>query len=296
MEKPLKILFKKIPLNYSWIPFPQKLIVDPMLMGRTITLTDTRFSDYIKNIEKWDNELKWINTANTTFSPIAINKAKNPIAATLIIKNRGKIHFLPKTKTPNHQKAIQILIDLITNNQEPKEYPWLNGIEIPEIKTNSNIWTRHITKKDYRDLFSKDFKKIVHAVQLILEDLGITTRPTSILDLQDTKNGIGIQITSTQGKIEIQNTKINQLADYFENQKQKLKIMFIGNTYNSLPLESRTNKDHLDVSIRIFIETNNSLFLTTLSLFRLWKKVLKNQITLKEVYSIIQNGNGEIII
>ena len=115
MEKPLKILFKQIPLNYSWVPFPQKLTVNPMLLGKTITLIDKKFSNYIKNVERWDNELNWEKTNNCSFNPIAINKSNNPIATTMIIKNRGKIHFLPKTKKSIHQRAIEILIDLATN-------------------------------------------------------------------------------------------------------------------------------------------------------------------------------------
>ena len=97
MEKPFKILFKKIPLNYSWIPFPQKLTVNPMLLGKTIHNTNKRFEECIKNVEKWDNELFWKKTNNCSFDTIAVNKSHNPVAATVRIANRGKIHFLPKT-------------------------------------------------------------------------------------------------------------------------------------------------------------------------------------------------------
>jgi len=295
MEKPLRILFKQIPLNYSWVPFPQKLTVDPMLLGRTIIITDTRFSDYIKNVEKWDNELNWINTTNCSFDPIAINKTNKPIAATITINQRGKIHFLPKATKIRHSQAIEHLIDL-ANKKETKEYPWENTITIPEIKQNNNLWNSNISKENYRNLFSKDHKKIVNAVQLILEDLGIVTMTTSLLDLKDSKNNMAVQITSVKEKVEIQNPKINQLAHFIDNKTKKAKIIFIANTYNNLPPESRTNKEHLDLSTRIFLETNNIIFLTTLSLFHLWKKVITTQISTKEVHSLIQNKIGEITI
>ena len=295
MEKPLKILFKQIPLNYSWVPFPQKLTVDPMLLGKTIILTDTRFSDYIKNVEKWDNELNWINTTNCSFDPIAINKTNKPIAATITMNQRGKIHFLPKATKISHSQAIEHLIDL-AHKKETKEYPWEKTIEIPEIKQNNNLWNSNISKENYRNLFSKEHKKIVNAVQLILEDLGIVTIPTSIHDLKDSKNNMVVHITSVKEKVEIQNPKINQLAQFIENKTKKPKIIFIANTYHNLPLETRTNKEHLDLSTRIFLETNNIIFLTTSSLFHLWKKVITNQVSTKEVHSLIQNKSGETTI
>jgi len=113
MEKPFKILFKKIPLNYSWMPFPQKLTVRPMLLGKTINIINQRFADYFQFVEKWDNELLWQKTDNCIFETIAVNKSLNPIAATITMINRGKIHFLPKTSTPVFPKTIKLLIDLM---------------------------------------------------------------------------------------------------------------------------------------------------------------------------------------
>ncbi|MCW4034864.1 MAG: hypothetical protein NWF03_05820, partial [Candidatus Bathyarchaeota archaeon] len=85
MEKPLKILFKKIPLNFSWIPFPQKLAVNPMLFGKTINLKDQRFKDYMKTVEQWNNELYWTDTYNCKITEIATNKTQKIIAATIIM-------------------------------------------------------------------------------------------------------------------------------------------------------------------------------------------------------------------
>lgn len=118
MDKPFKILFKKIPLNYSWIPFPQKLKVNPMLLGKTISNTNQKFEKYIKNVEKWDNELFWEHTENCNFKSIAINKSKNSVAATITMDNRGKIHFLPKTTKITTSKAIDILVNLATKETE----------------------------------------------------------------------------------------------------------------------------------------------------------------------------------
>ncbi len=280
MEKPFKILFKEIALNYSWVPFPQKLTVNPMLLGKTINSTDERFADYLENVEKWDNELFWEDTGNTSFEAIAVNKAQNTIAATVTMINRGKIHFLPKTTKIDGSKAIKLLIGLATK-KEKQEYPWLYSIESPE---------------PYRNLFSVDDKKITKAVYHILEDLGITTTQTSEFDLTNLKGSIYVQIISTKGKVEAQNTKINKVSRFIEKQRTKGKIVVVANTYKELPPKNRTNKQHLDPAMKLFFKTNNTLFLTTLSLYNLYKKVISGQISIHEASSLIQNESGEIEI
>jgi len=280
MEKPFKILFKEIPLNYSWIPFPHKLTVNPMLFGKIIKSTDERFAEYLKNVEKWDNELFWQNTDNISFEAIAVNKANNPIAATITMINRGKIHFLPKTTKISGSKAIKLLIDLATK-KEKQECSWLSSRETPEF---------------YRNLFSVDEEKITKAVYLILEDLGITTTQTTECDLTDLKSNILVQVITTKGKVEAQNTKINKLERFIENQKTKGKIIVVANTYNQLPIKNRATKEHLDHAMKLFFETNSTPFLTTLSLYNLYKKVITGQISVHEAATLIQNQSGEIQI
>jgi len=94
------------------MPFPQKLTVTPMLLGLTIKIMEEEFSEYLKNVEKWDNKIYWKNTPNTKFSQIAINKNNKPIAGTITLNQRGKIHFLPKATKINQSSATKILVDL----------------------------------------------------------------------------------------------------------------------------------------------------------------------------------------
>ena len=121
MERPFKILFKQIPLNYSWLPFPQKLKVNPMLLGKTVYKKSERFAEYFDNVEKWDNELFWKNTKNCSFEPIAVNKSNNPIAATITINERGKIHFFPKITNLNSKKTMDLLIKYAQKPEIRKE-------------------------------------------------------------------------------------------------------------------------------------------------------------------------------
>jgi hypothetical protein len=288
MEKPFKILFKEIPLNYSWMPFPQKLTVNPMLLGKTINIINERFAGYLENVEKWYNELFWQNTDNISFEVIAVNKSQNPVAATITMGNRGKIHLLPKTTKIGCSKAIKLLTDLATK-KEKEEYPGLPSNESPEINQNSSS----IALENIHNLFSLDDKKLAQAVYLILEDLGITPVQTTEFDLTNRKSGIHVKIISTKGKVEAQNTEINKIAALIEN---KEKIIVIANTYKELPIKNRANKQHLDPAMKLFFETNNTIFFSTLSLYNLWKKVISGQVSVHEASSLIQNQSGEIQI
>ena len=279
MEKPFNILFKEIPLNYAWIPFPQKLTVNPMLLGKIINSTNERFAEYLENVEKWDNELFWQDTDNCSFDSIAVNKVGNTIAATVTMINRGKIHFLPKTTKISSAKAIELLIKLATKTQK-SEHTLLEEMETPENGDKGDL-----ALENYHNLFSVDENKIATAVHTILEEFGITTK----------KAGISVQVISTKGMVETHDPKVNQIAKNIEEQRDK-KVLVVANTYNKLPIKNRTNKEHVDLAMKLFFEINNTPFLTTLSLYNLWKKVITGQISAQEASTLIQTQNGEITI
>jgi hypothetical protein len=294
MSKPFRVPFKKIPLNYSWVPFPQRLRVNPMLLGKTMILSDERFVNYMENVEKWENELFWEGTANCSFNSIAVNGSENSIAATLTIDHRGKIHFLPKATKISRSDAIDILIDL-ARREEPIDYPWLDSVEIPELPQTGKLWN-HVTPKEYRNLFSIDHKKVVKTVQLILEDMGILTLPNTDFDLIGLKSRIVVKTVSTKGKFEVKNTEVSQLAKFIENPVKSEKIIFVANTYRDLAINDRSSKKHIDLPMKLFLESNNVTFLTTLNLYKLWKKVITYQISSKEASNLLYNQTGEIEI
>ncbi|MCW4016329.1 MAG: hypothetical protein NWF06_08165 [Candidatus Bathyarchaeota archaeon] len=292
MDKPFNILFKKIPLNYSWMPFPQKLTMNPMLLGLTINNIHERFADYMKNVEKWDNEIYWKNTANCSFEYIATNKTQQAIAATITMNSRGKIHFLPKPEKSNHNKAINLLIKLATQ-KESKEDSELSTIDIPEINQSENLRNISVLAGKHSNLFSTDNKKITKAVQVVLKDLGIATNQTSEFDLTDLKGNIVFKVTSTKGKVDAQNVQLDQVTRFIEKQRKNEKIVFIANTYQELPINSRTSKENIDLASSIFLEAHKVMFLTTLSLFHLWEKTISGQITSQEAVWLIENESGE---
>lgn len=290
MDKPFKILFKEIPLNFAWMPFPQNLTVNPMLLGRTIKVVNGNFADYFKTVLQWDNELYWQETDNITFETIAKNKENNPIAVTITMLGRGKIHFLPKTTQSSRSDAIGLLINSLTKNQtiESQEQKQTNiqVLEIPNKDDNES-------DKDHRNLFSADLGKITGAVFQVLEELGITA--TTIYDIPN-PTGVQVQVISVKGKAEAKNPKINRIMNIIENQKYKTKNLIVASTYKERSLEDKKNEPQIDAITKLFFETNNTLFMTTQSMYNLWKKVTKKEISTQEAVTLILNQNGEIQI
>ncbi|PVX26060.1 MAG: hypothetical protein CW716_06795 [Candidatus Bathyarchaeum sp.] len=295
LDKRFKVPFKKIPLNYAWIPYPEKFRINPMLLGKSKKLCDESFSEYMKTVEKWYSELFWEDTANCRFDAIAVNKRQNAIAATLTINGRGKIHFLPKATTISPSEAITLLIDL-AKKEAPKGNPWLTSVEIPEVLQAENQWNRTVAPEEYRNLFSLDRKKFVKAVQLMLEDLGIQTLPNVSLGLVGLKSKVIVKTASMDGKVEAQNAKVSQMAKFVENPNRNEKVIFVANTYKNLPINERANKEQVDFPMKLFFETNNVTFLTTSSLYNLWKKVITYQISPQEASFLLHNEKGEIKI
>ena len=295
LDKRFKVPFKKIPLNYAWIPYPQKFRINPMLLGKSKNVCDERFSEYMQAVEKWYNELFWEDTANCSFNPIAVNKRQRAIAATLTINGRGKIHFLPKTTTISSSEAMALLIGL-AQKKEVTNISWLASVEIPNIIRAENQWSRNVAPEEYLNLFSLDHKKVVKAVQLMLEDFGIQAIPNTKLDLVGLKSNIMIKTASIKGKVEVKNDKINQVAKFVERPNRKEKVVFVVNTYRDLPINERGDKEQVDFPMKLFFETHKVTFLTTLSLYNLWKKVITYQISPQEASFLLHNEKGEITI
>ena len=130
----------------------------------------------------------------------------------------------------------------------------------------------------------------------MLEDFGIQAIPNTKLDLVGLKSNIMIKTASIKGKVEVKNDKINQVAKFVERPNRKEKVVFVVNTYRDLPINERGGKEQVDFPMKLFFETHNVTFLTTLSLYNLWKKVITYQISPQEASFLLHNEKGEITI
>jgi len=226
----------------------------------------------------------------------------------------GKIHLLPKTTKISVSDSIKLLVDL-TLGKEPEEYPWRSAIRIPglqeyeaEIKLKSNnidliekeiedLKKKWRDRERYRDLFSKNDNKTPKAVQRILADLGIKTRKTTpgyVIDLISEK--VGVEVTSIKRKVNAKTKKINQLTRFVEETRKEEKVVFVANTYNDLPIADRMTKEHITREMESFLRSIEVSFLTTLTLYQLWMKVITKEMSAEEASSLILEKKGVVRI
>lgn len=297
-------------LNYIWFPERENLLVIHKKPGKSKIVKNERFTKYLAFVGKWSYEIDKKFSRYSSFNSICVNKSQNNIAGTFFVMGRGKIHLLPKTTTVSVSDSIELLIDLALG-KEIEEYPWRKEIEIPglqeyEAKIESKRGKIASIKKEiedlerkwkdrerYRDLFSMDDDKIPKAVQRILADLGIETRETSkgyVIDLISEK--VGVEVTSIKGKVDTKNKKVNQLSRFIEEERKEEKVVFVANAHKELPITERIGKENITPTMEKFLESVQVCFMTTLTLYQLWMKVLKKEMSAEEASSLILTKVG----
>jgi len=298
-------------MNYDWFPLHGRLSIIRRRPGKSKMIKNERFIEYFKFVEEWKHEIYWGWTSSYSFDFISINKSGKPIAGTLAYR-QGKIHLLPKTTKMTVSNSIELLIDLAFG-KETTEYTWRNEIEIPglqEIENEIDIENdkiKSIEKKieklklkwkdreNYRDIFSKDDNKVPKATQRILADLGIRTKETQkgyVVDLISQK--VAVEVTSIKGKVNTKTKKVSQLSRFIEEKRKEEKVIFVANTYKELTIRERIGKEHITGTMEDFLKSVHVCFMTTLTLYQLWSKVLRKEMSAREAASVILKKEGSL--
>lgn len=303
-------------LNYFWVPGYSDLSIIRKKTGKSKKVINERFAEYLAFVENWKYEIK-LESIFYEINSICVNKSGNDVASTItskLIHGNGKIYLLPKTTKMSVSDSIELLIDLALG-KEITEYPWRNEIEIPGLqKIESEIDVERgkidsIRKKieklklkwknqeSYRDIFSKDDNKVPKATQRILGDLGIRTKETVkgyVVDLINQK--VAVEVTSIKGKVNAKTKKVNQLSRFIEEEKKEEKVIFVANTYKELPVKERVGKEHITRTMEKFLKSVHVCFMTTLTLYQLWSKVLRKEMSARKAASVILEKEGSLQI
>lgn len=300
-------------INYVWLPQYDSLKIIRKKPGKSKTVKDKRFTKYFECVEKWNYEIQWRWVQYYNFDSICVNKSGNAIAGTLywtLLGESGKIYLLPKTTRISVSDSVELLIDLALG-KEITEYPWRREINVPrlqkiESKINSKRGKIDLIRKEiedlklkwedqesYRDIFSKNDNKVPRAVQRILGDLGIRTKETPkgyVVDLISQK--VAVEVTSIKGKVNAKTKKVSQLSRFIEEKRKEEKVIFVANTYKELFISERVGKEHLTETMENFLKSVHVCFITTLTLYQLWLKMLKEEMSARKVASLILKKDG----
>jgi hypothetical protein len=326
-----RALVEPPPSNYSWLPVRINLYVNKR--GTYFDICDMRFEKYLNLVKEWkfvvdlffptDNVLNGLYALLTSMSPIAMNKSQKIIAGSLrrVDLNRlptpqtGAIHLLPPPSDSRLFEAIEELINIVLGTPTKVVLPWRKAIEIP----NEEILRRQIEAKrteiakleseisqlqkqiqrwdSYRDLLTESGENLELTVQKTLAELGIKTERTEKgfpADLISRK--VAIEITGIKGCLGTSSEKLNQIGRFNQFHRNREKIMLIANTHMDLPPKERVGKMNFSPEAEKYFEALSVCYLSTLTLFQLWRDVILGKIEKEKIKEKILTKIGELTI
>lgn len=317
------------PTNYDWLP--AGIHFDSRKMGSHIYLRSERFKNYFELVHSWDFEISFEpGTAReirqhflNLLSPIAVNKSQKVVAGSLHrIEDRkkalesekiGMVHLLPPPKEANVFQGIERLIDLVVGAESKIIAPWRQQIEVPNeraLKKKEGKKVEDIKKiqeeisqlqmqikswDSYRDLMTETGEPLENIVQKTLRDLGIETRKAEKGFPADLFNKeVAVEITGIRGSVGADSNKVAQLGRYMQNFRKHEKVVFIANTYMNISPKERKGKMNFSPEMRKYFESLSVSYMTTQTLFDLWKDVMLGKKEQKRVREMMLGTIGEV--
>lgn len=318
------------PTNYDWLP--ARIHFDSQKTGSYISLCSSRFKDYFELVHEWDSEISFqsvtaVLEAGDSFlnvlSPVAVNKSQKVVAGSLSrTEDRKKslmgvkigiVHLLPPTKESDEYQAIEQIIDIIVGTQSKAVLPWRKDIDVP----NECFLNEQITKKlreiekiqeeisqlqeqiqswdSYRDLLTETGESLENIVQKTLADIGIKTKktekgfPTDLISKE-----VAVEITGIKGSIGVDSNKVIQTGRFIQNFRKQEKVILIANTYMETQPKDRKGKKNFSPEVRKYFESLSICYLTTETLFELWKKVILEKKEQKCIKEKLLSSNSEV--
>ncbi len=323
--------FYVYPTNYDWLP--ASISFDSKKSGSYVSLLNTRFKNYFELVHEWNFEMSFstetipevVRSLLNVFNPIAVNKSEKTIAGSLMrasdrkkvlnAEKIGTVHLLPPPKESFIFQAIERIIDIVMGPEYKVIQPWRKYIEVPnekkleleidsknkgieQIKEEITQLQKQIQKWDsYRDLLTETGEELEIIVQKTLNDLGINIDRTEKGFPADLLNKeVAVEITGIKGCVGADSPKVAQLGRFVQNYRKQEKVILIANTYMDTSPQARKGKMSFSNEMRKYFEALSVCYITTQTLFELWKDVILKKQEQKDVREKILNTVGEIIV
>jgi len=302
--------------NYEWLPI--RIEIRSGKRGTFVSLSNHRFDKYFQGVDKWNLEIGMLSSSWIALVPIAVNKSRKMIGASLEhieSVHQGAIHLLPPPTKGDTHRAIETLLDLICGEKAKTVPLWRKDIQVPEIKEfEKKIDTEMEVIKEiqerisqlksqiqeldsYRDLLTETGDDLVSIVKKTLSDIGIKVNKTEKGFPADlTSDNVAIEVTGIKGHMKVSSGKVIQTARFKENYHKGEKIVLIVNTFMNLSLQEREKRDDFTRQAKKYFEASSICCLTTKTLFQLWKDVVSKKRDSKDVRSMILTKNGELTL
>lgn len=310
-----------LPSNYDWLR--NRIRLNSKKSGTSIIIVNHRFDRYFQVVNKWafTIDLRMKDYENL---PIALNKSKDTISGSLkrissesdkfsAENENAAIHFLPPPTKSKMFEAIETILDITFGLEEKLAPFWKNQIDIPaerELKTEieaknaqikaireeiSQIETRIQRWNSYRDLLSERGDKLEAIVQKVLADLGINTTKTEKGYPADLINReVVIEVTGIKGSLTVSSEKVNQIGRLNKVYNKEQKAILIVNTYLDNSPNEREGKMNFSPEVKKYFDSSSVCYLTTMTLFQLWKDVMASKKDKDLVKNKILSKIGEL--
>lgn len=310
-----------LPSNYDWLR--NRIRLDSKKSGTSIIIVNHRFDRYFQVVNKWAFTID-LRMKDYENSPIALNKSKDTISGSLkrissesdkfsAENENAAIHFLPPPTRSKMFEAIETILDITFGLEEKLAPFWKNQIDIPaerELKTEieaknaqikaireetSQIETQIQRWNSYRDLLSERGDKLETIVQKVLADLGINTTKTEKGYPADLINKeVVIEVTGIKGSLTVSSEKVNQIGRLKEVYNKEQKAILIVNTYLDNSPNEREGKMNFSPEVKKYFDSKSVCYLTTMTLFQLWKDVMASKKDKDLVKNKILSKIGEL--
>ena len=317
------------PSSYDWLPAP--IYIEDKKSGNSIFLKNPRFEHYIDIIHNWRFEIYFISRFNytppsnflTIQHPIATNKSNKIIAGTLTrasdrkkaLNNEkvGLVHLLPPPEDGLIFQGIECIIEIILGGKDKAEIPWRNDIDVLldhpfKEKLNKKLLEMEAIQREistineqikaydcYRDLLTETGDALERIVQQTLNDIGIATTATDPGFPADLINKeAAIEITGIKGSVGADSNKITQTGRFIQNYRKNEKVILIVNTNMNTHPKDRKGKINFTREMGAYLKSLSVSYLTTETLFELWKKVITGELSKDQVKALILGNIGEV--
>jgi hypothetical protein len=107
---------------------------------------------------------------------------------------------------------------------------------------------------------------------------------------------VAVEITGIKGCVRTGSEKVNQTGRFKESYYKGEKIILIANTYVNLLPKDRKGKMDFSPEVKKYFESLSVCFLTTITLFELWKEVIEGARSSRDIKEKILTKNGELTL
>lgn len=298
----------------DWLPFPTDINTDES--GESVSVVDEEWEWYFGNQFEWDKMISHSTFgSNYKYWPVAENSYSKSIATRVAhssIPPEGYVAIIPPDKSITYsdfvRRALQYVFEKEIDVEGRSPPAWLSDYTLPkEEKIERSIEEKRKEMTELEDELESltKYKKLLYETDTNLEEvtrealreIGFTVdgevpgKRDGILHTSRTK--FTLEITGTTGGIKL--SKCRQLDDWVEN----VTVEFPDEEVSGLLIvnpKMGTNPEERDVSLEPNVERymkrrGDYKILTTLDLYRLIERNLKEDVDREKVEQIFQQND-----